>query len=522
MAINPIDYSLGVAPLNPAQQIMQGMAVGQSLLDAREQGLQRQQAAQLRPIEMQAAQLGLRQGLAAEADANAARAMQQAMAQSAAVRSARMQEAARALVTGQMTPDQVSRFAVEFPEHPINQKLKEVVEARTDVQRRQDFDRATQVAYALRSGNRDAAVSFLESGAQALEDAGAAEQAAGFRESVRQIRSGDAGANAVLGLTEASLAQLAPTLGKSLEEIQKAPANVRKAEADAAIEEANAAVAPDAARAAVELAKAQAARYGAQTQLEWARLKLDGKELAERIEARKAQAARDDVQLSEKQQAMLADSAVAAETQAAIARKAAGAAAAFEKADESAIERGMNTGAPAKLMEAVNVVKGSAGSMTEARLSYAQLVDDDIQRRAAESGNKLTDEDYKQQRLLYPPPTGAFAPIAKWLRTREADAKKKDKIETAKSAWLGQNGGLGPAREPFAIGDIVIERGQTFLDVAKAIGREDSASQRMRSFTKTDPVNIAPMPAPTPAPAKPAITPEEAAARRRRRPLQGV
>ena len=53
---NPVSYGLGLTPLNPAQNIMQGMQVGQGLLDAREQGLQNQQAAEMRPLQMQQAQ----------------------------------------------------------------------------------------------------------------------------------------------------------------------------------------------------------------------------------------------------------------------------------------------------------------------------------------------------------------------------------------------------------------------------------------------------------------------------------
>lgn len=175
MAQSPVDYSLNVAPINPAQQLMQGMAVGNGLLDARETGLQRQQAAEMRPLQMQQAQLQMRTGLAAEADANAARALQQAAAESAAMQAAEMQQRRQDLVNNPLTLDKLQKFTVLYPQEA--KAMEDTLKRLSVDERRQFVSDAGQARAALDSGNVDAAVGFLTDRSKARREAGDIERA---------------------------------------------------------------------------------------------------------------------------------------------------------------------------------------------------------------------------------------------------------------------------------------------------------------------------------------------------------
>jgi len=462
MAINPIDYGIALTPLNPAQQIMQGMQVGGGLLDLREQGLQRQQAADMRPLQMQSAQiglqgqqLGLRNGLAAEADANAQRSLQEAMMQSQAIRAAEAQAAKQRLATGKLGADDFARFGVMYPEEAA--KMKDVVANLSAEQKRQYDSDAAQVFAGLQAGNKAEVQDYLAKRIEATGKSGMDTTA--LENLSKAVETND---NAAFNMVGGYLSVSNKDFAKSMTETKVMDSTVKTAEAQAS-------VALETAMADLGYKNAQTKRLASQTAIEWSRLGLDKAALAESVAARIAAAKREDTLLSEKQQDMLANSAVAASTSAELAKKAGTAAAAFENAQQSFTETRANTGIPARIGEAVNSAQGVNGTMTQSRLDYAQLVDADIMKNAAAAGNKLTNEDYANQRALYPSPTGDFVPIAKWLRDSERTNQKSAAINDAKAAWLGSNGNLGPAQKSFMVGDVVVGRGQTFQDVVKQI-----------------------------------------------------
>lgn len=466
---NPVSYGLGLTPLNPAQNIMQGMQVGQGLLDAREQGLQNQQAALERPIALQESQLKLRTGLAAEADANANRSMQAAAQQSQVIRQQQMAEAMDAYLANP-TPDAANKFLTEYPEHPLSKQYDKVIAARSQAQQEQDFSRSMQVTSAIQSGNTQAGIDLLNAEADKVEAAGDAATAKGLRDTAAMMEKNP---QQVLGYLQGMQVKLAPQLGKSIADLKSVDSTVKKAEAEAEKADIEALGALPMLQAELGLKEAQAKRLSQQTALDWANLGLDKQKLSEEVAARIAKDRREDVALSEKQQGELAQSAINASTLGAVATMAGDAAKVFEARAASGEGKIMNTGVTADIGEGINKVLGDTGDMTAARLAYSQLVDDDIQTRAKESGNKLTDTDYAEQRKLYAPATGDFAPIAKQLRTFESRARKGSAVSGAKSAWLGANGNLAPASKPFVINGVVVERGQTFGDVVKKIDSKD-------------------------------------------------
>lgn len=273
---NPVSYGLGLTPLNPAQNIMQGMQVGQGLLDAREQGLQNQQAAEMRPLQMQQAQLGLRTGLAAEADANAQRAMQAAAQQSQVIRQQQMTEAMSAYLANP-TPDAANKFLTEYPEHPLSKQYDKVIAARSQAQQEQDFSRSMQVTSAIQSGNTQAGIDLLNAEADKVEAAGDAATAKGLRDTAAMMAKNP---QQVLGYLQGMQVKLAPQLGKSIADLKSVDSTVKKAEAEAEIADVTALGTLAALQADLGLKKAQTQKYYADMKNDVARLGLEERKFA--------------------------------------------------------------------------------------------------------------------------------------------------------------------------------------------------------------------------------------------------
>ena len=267
----PVNYGLNVAPLNPAQEIMQGMAVGQGLLDAREQGLQRQQAAELRPLQMQQAQLAVRTGLAAEADANAARALQAAAAKSSAMAAAEKAAARQRLATEPLTVEALQRFTILYPEE--SKALEESMKRLSTDERRQFVSEAGQARAALESGNQDAAVAFLQGRAQARKEAGDVERADAMQRFAEQAKQNPVLARNMLAAFIAS--DDPEKFAENETKLLTQAGTVREGEAKAQVAEAQAQTAFEKIAADLGLTKAQTAKYWADIQNDKRKMSLE-------------------------------------------------------------------------------------------------------------------------------------------------------------------------------------------------------------------------------------------------------
>jgi len=286
----PYNYAIDPGYINPAQAVMQGMQVGGGLLDLREQALQRDQAAAMRPIQQQQAELGLRVGLNAEQQMLAQQQMQAATAQSAAVQAAKKAEAQRRLATSPMSQRDFAEFSVMYPEEA--QRLKDVASAMSAEEKRQRVIDGTQVYSALRSGDNEAAKRFLERRAEAYEAAG--EDAKGLRDTISMIDRNPIVAQNMMGafLSVAddkfiSNLEKEQTLGST---IQGAAAKASQEDAKAIQEDAKAKYAFEQAAAGLGLTKAQIAKIYADMQRDkeasaLARDKAEGEKQGKPLEA---------------------------------------------------------------------------------------------------------------------------------------------------------------------------------------------------------------------------------------------
>jgi hypothetical protein len=275
---NPVSYGLGLTPLNPAQNIMQGMQVGQGLLDAREQGLQNQQAAEMRPLQMQQAQLGLRTGLAAEADANAQRAMQQAAQHSQAIAAAQKAQARQELANSVLTTDKLQKFTILYPEEA--KAMEESMKRLSVEERRQFVSEAGQARAALAGGSPDVAVSFLMDRSSAREEAGDTERAAALKRLAEQARENPTLAQNMLGAFIAAddpekFAENETKLGVQESAIREAGSKADQAASQAKITDAQAQTAFEKIAADMGLTKAQAAKYWADIQIDKRKMGLE-------------------------------------------------------------------------------------------------------------------------------------------------------------------------------------------------------------------------------------------------------
>jgi len=457
MAQSPIDYSLGLTPLNPAQQIMQGMAVGQGLLDAREQGLERQQAAQMRPIQMQGAQLGLRTGLAAEADANAARALQQAAMQSQAIRAARMQEDMQSYLASP-TPDAANKFFTQYPEHPLAKQYDKVIAARTDAQKEQDFNALAQVTTALERKNPDAAISFLEDRSLKFAAAGDDEQAKAMKAAADMVRRDP---QQSLAYMQGMLVRIAPSIGKDITALRSVEADVREAEAKAALADVNAINRQSEIASALGLQKAQAAKYYADMRNDAKRLDLDERKFAAETEQKlkEMEFKAGEIPTNLVPEVLsLGKEATAAGMQAQkwddIAQK-------FDKAEG---------------------VEGAAGAVADTFKKWAGYDDDITMLRRQFLGLKASgvmanlppgaasDTDVALASGEFPSEFGDKKKLAEFSRTMSRIQRADENIKAARAEFLARNKGAGVARVDFTVRGVPVRAGETEADAMRRVG----------------------------------------------------
>lgn len=168
MGLRPINYNFG--GLTPAQQTLQGAAMGQGLVAQAEQrgfaAEEAQRQAELQPLRLQQAQLQLDQ---AQSQINAQREQ--------AARANRAQVLMRELVskgTG-ATFDDFAQFAVEFPE--MSKETLNLYNALDENRKRPLVNTLAQSAAALKAGNIDAGIGVAEQFVEAAEAAGDAQLA---------------------------------------------------------------------------------------------------------------------------------------------------------------------------------------------------------------------------------------------------------------------------------------------------------------------------------------------------------
>jgi hypothetical protein len=445
--VQPVNYGIATAPANPAQSIMSGLQVGQGLGDA---------------LVIEPA--------VAQAKANQARmdmAQQQLMAQDLA--------AAK-------TPQAVAQLAVKYPQ--LAEKLKVGLQGLSDQEKTALIEQAQPVYAAALQGDTKAAADMLRRNAQAWRNSGNEARAKAMEDNAALVEANPEAAKTTMGLFLAQ--QMGPDkFEATYGTLAMQPAKTREAEAQADVKTQEALIKAEEAKIAAQqlaaqlkLTEAQAQRLRDQSAIESRRLGLEERELSERVAARLDAARRADIEISEKQQGLMTDAALSAEVKTAEADKAAEVVSAFRTAERDTVSRISNEGIVGSGREIASRVAGTEGPMTQARLKYMQLVDDDIQRRAKESGNKLTDEDYRQQRKLYPDPEGNFGLVAKWAEDFEAKTRRAAAIDDAKAQWIAQNGGLGPAKAPMSIGGVVVGTGSTLQDVMKQISKTKPTASR--------------------------------------------
>jgi len=466
MAISPVNYGIDLAPLNPAQQIMQGMSVGQGLLDAREQGLQRQQAAQMRPMEMQAAQLGLRNGLAAEADANVARSMQQAMAQSAAIAAAQKQEAKQRLATSKMGPEDFARFGVMYPDEAA--KMKDVVGNLSAEQKRQFDSDAGQVFAGLDKGNKEEVQTYLNQRIEATKAAGM--DATALENLSKSI---DTNETAARNMTGGYLSVSNKDFAKSLTETNTMGATVKEAGAKADIAQVNADNRNREIASALKLETAQAAKYYSDIKNDAKRLDLDERKFADESAARLKEF---EFKANELPTNLvptvlkMSDESVAADLVADDWDKVSSE---FAKYDTSIPgvpfqgDKSVATGLRGSFNETVKSALGVEDGISVLRKRYkgmvAKGVVDNLPQGAASDTDIALVKDGFPEGTTDPKILSDFAKAA--ANVSRADAK----VKAARAEFLSRNKGTGLARGDFMVAGVPVKAGDTEADVMRRV-----------------------------------------------------
>lgn len=449
----PYNYFQGPQTAIDPRNFLVGMEAGQGLLDARNAAMAQQQAQQSALIASQR-EAQYQQELANVYDA-----------------------------PGGANRAGLARVATMFPEK--SKPLLEVFDRMAPVEKEERTGQLLRLSSSVNSGNHNVAIDEARRLAKAYANQNRTQDAEALERVARSIEEDPEGAGRMMDFQLASV--IGPEYAKVATTIDTRQADVAKAEAEAAIKGTEAENAPAKARADLAYTQQQTQRLKDQTTYEAARLRLDARQLQETIAARLAALKQSQIELSEKQEILMTDAAVAASAKQLQADGMTPTIEAFQRADRDMFEQVTNTGLTASAAELSNRVRGAQGTMTAPRLKYAQLVDADIQARAKESGNKMTDTDYAEQRKLYPDPQGNPALVVDWMVKDQKLKRREAKIEDAKAEWLGKNAGLGPAREPFAVGDIVVQRGGRFQDVVQKLSQDTQPTGSKRSASGKSP-----------------------------------
>jgi len=466
----PINYGLNVAPLNPAEQIMQGMQVGQGLLDAREQGLQRQQAAQMRPLQMQAAQLGLRTGLAAEADANAVRKLQADAQQSAAMRAAEMQARREELVSGVLSADKLRKFSILYPEQ--GKALEKTLESLSAEERRQFVSEAGQARAALEANDIDTATRFLEERATAREEVDP-ERAKALRNFAETARKNPFLARNMLG---AFIAADDPTrFAESDTALQSQDAAVRErfakageAEAKERIELVNAENRRKVIDSELGLQRAQTAKYYKDMDLDIQRLGFD----REKFEAENARALKElDLKTQEIPTNLvpsvlkMSEESVASDMQ---ADDWGSLASEFDKFEGGfGVSGTVATGLQGDASEVFKRVIGSDDAISVVRRRYLGMMAKGVVSNLPKGA--ASDADIALVKGGFPDDTSDPKKLARFSRAMENVERASARVKAARAEFLARNKGAGVARGNFSVGGVPVREGETEANVMKRI-----------------------------------------------------
>jgi hypothetical protein len=439
------------------------MAVGQGLLDSREQGLERQQAAEMRPLQMQAAQLGLRTGLQAEADANAQRALQAAAQQSAAIRAAEMQAAQRELVSGVLGADKLRKFSVLYPEQA--KALEKTLASLETEERRQFVSEAGQARAALENGDVDFAAAYLEERAAVREEADP-ERAKALRNFAQTARQNPFLAQNMLGAFIAAddpskFAEADTALQSQGAAVRERFAKAGEAEAKEEIEKVNAENRRRVIDSELGLKRAQTAKYYKDMELDAQRLGFD----REKFEAENARALRElDLKFDELPTALVPS---------------------VLKLSEEAVSSGMQAqqwDSIADKFAETNAVAGVPGAVSGTLKKWVGYDDDITVLRRQYMGMKAagvaqnlppgsaSDKDIELASAGFPSEFSSPEKLAEFSRAMARIQRADENIKAARAEFLGRNKGAGIARGSFTVSGIQVQPGQTEADVMRRVG----------------------------------------------------
>lgn len=441
----PNDYvsPLLTTSINPAQSFGQGLAVGNGLIDNQRAAVDDQ-----------------RKGLLfAQAQQDRSAAIEHAKAQmiAQAQESVAEQEAMEEFDKNP-TATGALRNAARFPKR--GEGLMKIHAALAPEEQRQRVAIFTAADAALAGGSPAVAADGLRRAGLAYENTkGREEEAKPYYALADLIDNDDTGGTKGRAATARYLASVAPKEYAAIAtDLEKLPAVVAKEKADAKVAETDARFAADRAVEALALSTAQRSRYEAQSKLESERLGIERQKL--RNDAAALLATVTNPQMTPADRNAAADAAIAASAAKMGAAKANALADKFAGFDKN--KDFSDTGLHGAAGEAINKARGKPGDFTKDRQAYAVLVDDDIQTRAKESGNKLTDTDYAEQRKLYPDPTGDFALVEQWLRRKAQADENKAANEGARVDWMNANANMAPARAPITVQGVPVAKGETF------------------------------------------------------------
>lgn len=436
------DYSLGQLPPSQASaSLSRGLQTGMMLGQARD-------TSELQAVKIAAAQ--------AESKLAAGKAAQEAAARA-------QQQADFIEASKNPTAQKTAALIVKYPS--MADGLTKAYTALDD-QEKQSYQSLAMRAHSAQLGGRpDTAVKILREAAVAYENSGMKDRAKGLEDTARNVEENRDVATLTLG------SFLASTMGpesyaKTFETASTIQATSDEAKTKAEKAGIDAKFAERKALAEIGLTGEQAKRYAAQTNIEWARLKLDREKAAAEALATLQNRVDDATKLSSDAFKLVSDAGSSAVASRMIAAEA-------DDLAKALTENPSLGGVEGTWAEKMKAATGSEDGLTALRQRFAGLKAKGIY-QALGKGTK-TDDDYAQFEKGFPADSASSAQKAAFLRGMAKAARFTAATEDAQADYVSRNGAPSNARADLVVGGVDIPAGTTY---SNAIGMVQAAERQ--------------------------------------------
>ncbi len=395
----------------------------------------------------------------------------------------RQKQADVAAAIANPSPQAFADLQLRYPED--REAFKAAWDTRDGAAQKADLRQLSAIHGYLNSGQADRAKAVLQ---QRID----ADKAAGrdTAEDQQFLESIDADPAKAAGFSAYMIAQLAgpEKLGDTLKNVGEyetgtatRPATIQKAEAEASKATTEAQYAPQVVESDLATKEAQRERWQAQTQNEietqkiaWANYGLNQDRLATETQLKLDELDGKGTQMTDGSRTIMNGAVLSAQTNQALADRAADLADRFAAAD-------MSGGWAASARETMKGAFGAQDPVTGLRNAYKGLINSQAMRNLPPG--PATDKDIQLAKEGFPPASASKEHIVSFLRGMAKMQNMAAQADDRRANWVATNGDLAPARRDMDVGGVRVPAGTSFSEFnANSVKRGKAGAAPVRGY----------------------------------------